>query len=275
MPVVSGFMLRLDNGTRTWVQCRYERVHKLCTKCGLIGHTSSQCSESMDEVERMLIRQRQSIQRLYQVPYAFDSLEPQFHNELRAYFNKRRRWTTRVRYGNMDVDNPSQDHPSHAIVDPEPPLAPDHTPNQSNSTTPTPQPSSLHQDITHASLHIAILYLSINRGPVMTNGVLREATGSSSVIESDSKTIVMFNLDRLNDDRPEWLRGNAWEQGQIPESTDGLINSLVNGEDRDRLPAIAGSVRHGPSFNFASGSAHYQSPIQNMHNLQATANLVQ
>ena len=90
MPVVSGFMLRLDDATETWVQCRYERVHKLCTKCGLIGHTKSQCSESIDEVERMLICQRQRIQRLHQVPYAYDSLEPHFHNELRAYFNKRR-----------------------------------------------------------------------------------------------------------------------------------------------------------------------------------------
>ena len=88
MPVVSGFMLRLDDGTQTWIQCRYERVHKLCTKCGLIRHTRSQCNESIDEVERMLIRQRHRIQRLYQVPFAFDSLEPQFHNELQAYFNK-------------------------------------------------------------------------------------------------------------------------------------------------------------------------------------------
>ena len=107
MPVVPGFMLRLDNGTQTWIQCRYERVHKLCTKCGLIGRTRSQCSESMDKVERMLICQRHKIQRLYQVPFAFDSLEPQFHNELRAYFNKRRRWTTRARYGNRDTENHS------------------------------------------------------------------------------------------------------------------------------------------------------------------------
>ena len=63
-------------------------MHKLCTKYGLIGHTRSQCSESMDEVEHMLIRQRHRIQQLYQVPFAFDSPEPQFHNELQAYFNK-------------------------------------------------------------------------------------------------------------------------------------------------------------------------------------------
>ena len=93
MPIVSRFMLHLDDGTRTWIQCRYEQVHKLCTKCSPIGHTRSQCSESIDEVERMLICQRHQIQRLHQVPFGFGSLEPQFHNELWAYFNKRKRWT--------------------------------------------------------------------------------------------------------------------------------------------------------------------------------------
>ena len=51
-------------------------MHKLCTKCGLIGHARSQCNESMDEVECMLIRQRHRIQCLYHVPFAFDTLEP-------------------------------------------------------------------------------------------------------------------------------------------------------------------------------------------------------
>lgn len=37
MPVLTGFMLTLDDSSRIWVQCRYERVHKLCTRCGLIG----------------------------------------------------------------------------------------------------------------------------------------------------------------------------------------------------------------------------------------------
>ena len=52
MPILSGFMLRMDAGTRTWVQCRYERVHKLCTRCGLIGHTRSHCTQDMDEIEK-------------------------------------------------------------------------------------------------------------------------------------------------------------------------------------------------------------------------------
>ena len=54
LPVFSGFMLRLDDGSRVWIQCRYERIHKLCTRCGLIGHTRGQCMHSMDDIEIML-----------------------------------------------------------------------------------------------------------------------------------------------------------------------------------------------------------------------------
>lgn len=44
IPVVSGFMLKMDNGSKTWIQCRYERVHKLCNRCGMLGHTQGQCT---------------------------------------------------------------------------------------------------------------------------------------------------------------------------------------------------------------------------------------
>ena len=67
VPMITGFMLRLDDGSRVWLQCRYERVHKLCTRCGLIGHTRGQCTYSMDEVEVMLFKQRHRIQELHQV----------------------------------------------------------------------------------------------------------------------------------------------------------------------------------------------------------------
>ena len=109
----------------------------------------------------------------------------------------------------------------------------------------------------------------------MTNGEIREATGSYSATESDSETVVLFNLDRLNDNRLEWLCGNAWERGQILKSTDGLNNHMVNSEERNRLRVAVGSVRNGPSFISTSGSTQYQSPIQNMHELHAIPNLVQ
>ena len=39
MPVISGFVFCLDDGSKIWIQCKYEKVHKLCNRCGLIGHT--------------------------------------------------------------------------------------------------------------------------------------------------------------------------------------------------------------------------------------------
>ena len=56
LPFIAGFMLRIDEGSSIWIQYRYERVHKLCTRCRLIGHTCRQCTHSMDDVERMLKR---------------------------------------------------------------------------------------------------------------------------------------------------------------------------------------------------------------------------
>ena len=91
-------------------------------------------------------------------------------------------------------------------------------------------------------------------GLSLTNGELREATGSSSATESDSETVVLFNLDRHNDNRPEWLRGIAQERGQIPESPDGLNNPVFNREERVRVRVVVGSVRNGPSFIHAGGS---------------------
>ena len=128
--VITGFMLKLDDGARTWIQCHYERVHKLCTRCGLIGHTRGQFTHNMEEVELMLFRQRQRIQELHQVQYRFNALQPQFTNELRAYHNRRRRWTTQACFGHVDQThqqvllNPS--HSEHP--DPSTPSTP-HSPH--------------------------------------------------------------------------------------------------------------------------------------------------
>ena len=54
--VIARFMLRLDDGYRIWIQCCYEKVHKLCTRSDLIGHTRGQCTHNMEEVELILFR---------------------------------------------------------------------------------------------------------------------------------------------------------------------------------------------------------------------------
>ena len=99
--VIARFMLRLDDGSRVWIQCYYERVHKLCIRCGLIGHTRGQCTRNTEDVELMLFKQRQRIQELHYVQYRFDALQPQFTNKLCAYHNRMRRWTTQVCFGQV------------------------------------------------------------------------------------------------------------------------------------------------------------------------------
>uniref|UniRef100_A0A2N9FWA6 CCHC-type domain-containing protein n=1 Tax=Fagus sylvatica TaxID=28930 RepID=A0A2N9FWA6_FAGSY len=104
LPLIAGFMLRMDNGDRVWIQCRYERIHKVCTKCGLIGHTRTQCTYIMADIEHLLHRQRQRIQREFQVQYGFDPLEPHFVNELRAFYNRPHRQNTQIRFGTLARD---------------------------------------------------------------------------------------------------------------------------------------------------------------------------
>ena len=104
LPLVAGFMLRLDDGQRVWIQCRYERIHKVCTKCGLLGHTRPQCTYLMVDIEELLHRQRQRIQEEFQVQYGFDPLEPHFVNEIRAFYNRPQRWSTQIRFGPLAKD---------------------------------------------------------------------------------------------------------------------------------------------------------------------------
>lgn len=58
----------------------------------------------------------------------------------------------------------------------------------------------------------------------------------------------MFNLDRLNDVRPEVRRGFTWEKGLIPESPDPSIETLVQRVNRGRFRFELGdsSIRPGP-----------------------------
>ena len=67
----------------------------------MIRHMRGRCTQSMEDIKMMIFRQQYRIQNLHQVRYSFDALEPPFSNDLRAFYNKRRRWTTRPNFGNM------------------------------------------------------------------------------------------------------------------------------------------------------------------------------
>ena len=112
-------------------------------------------------------------------------------------------------------------------------------------------------------------------GPFMINGELREISEASSATVSESDTVVMFNLDRLNENRPDWLCGDAWERGQIPESSEGLIDNLGSRLVRDRPRVDAGCPSNESNLNESNVMAQDQSPNQFSYNPQVDATQAQ
>ena len=84
-------------------------------------------------------------------------------------------------------------------------------------------------------------------GPFMTNGTLRENSRSNSDTDSD-ETVLMFNLDRLNEGYPDWVRRDAWSRRQIPVIPNPFIDNLVQRVDRNRLRFGVGDSSTGPQI---------------------------
>ena len=64
-------------------------------------------------------------------------------------------------------------------------------------------------------------------GSFITNGEVREATHDSLEMESESLNESYFNLYKLNEERPKVRTGEAWRRGQILESPEEFVESLV------------------------------------------------
>ena len=97
----------------------------------MIRHMRGRCTQSMEDIKMMIFRQQYRIQNLHQVRYSFDALEPPFSNDLRAFYNKRRRWTTRPNFGNMQHQSQPPNYPHH------PPHRPMHVPTSPSSSSNT------------------------------------------------------------------------------------------------------------------------------------------
>ncbi|CAI9098927.1 OLC1v1035666C1 [Oldenlandia corymbosa var. corymbosa] len=56
-PIVPGFYTQVEGGRKVWIYYEYERVHKICQRCGRIGHTAPICPIEDDaELNRFLHR---------------------------------------------------------------------------------------------------------------------------------------------------------------------------------------------------------------------------
>jgi hypothetical protein len=154
LPLIARFLLRLDNGDRVWIQFHYEQVHKVCTKCGLIRHTRTQCTNIMANIEHLLHRQRQRIQREFQVQYEFDPLEPHFVNEIRAFYNRPHRRNTQIRFGTLarDTGYRQRQHQQGGAPPPQP-----------NPFPPTLNQEDEHLHVPNQGLHHPIMYQKLKK----------------------------------------------------------------------------------------------------------------
>ena len=82
----------------------------------------------------------------------------------------------------------------------------------------------------------------------LITGKLRTQIELSSDTESDFEIVRLFNLDKLNEVRPEWLCWNAWDVGQVPEAIDSFVQPLVNKVDSDSMQFEIGTPSSRPSI---------------------------
>ena len=86
-----------------------------------------------------------------------------------------------------------------------------------------------------------------DHGPFVTNGNSQHPHFEDSETESDT-TAIMFNLDSLNEERPEIAQNGLWRKGYIPELPDSFIENLVQRVDRKRFRFESGGPSDGPSL---------------------------
>lgn len=84
-------------------------------------------------------------------------------------------------------------------------------------------------------------------GPYITNGLSHHPQIEDSNTKSDT-TAVMFNLDKLHEERPEAMQEQGWAKGCILESPDSFIESLVQRVNRGRFRFELGGSSHGPTL---------------------------
>ena len=71
-PLLTGCMIKKDHGVLTWIEFRYERVYKVCKRCGIIGHSIPHCPHSNSEIEHMINEQIEGIHKRLEYAIGYD-----------------------------------------------------------------------------------------------------------------------------------------------------------------------------------------------------------
>ncbi|OMO50547.1 Zinc knuckle CX2CX4HX4C [Corchorus olitorius] len=134
-------MITRDDGVDMWVPFKYQRVYKLCTTCGIIGHKRGYCPYQYGEVENMINQQiREAAARVDAPSVSIPTLN-QFVAEMKAYNRRRSRRNTTFYYlsginddeagtsqqgGMQREDGGAQEEPPSEVFQPTLPDEPNH-----------------------------------------------------------------------------------------------------------------------------------------------------
>lgn len=50
--LIQNIRLRLEDGSYSWLECKYERVFRSCSVCHVIGHAIQDCPRTVGEISR-------------------------------------------------------------------------------------------------------------------------------------------------------------------------------------------------------------------------------
>lgn len=115
-PLMMGFYLKLDNGVTIWIQFRYERVFRICQKCGCIRHIARDCTKPKEHVQAAIDVHKDEIRRRYRCPGLVNHSYPLFVSEAAAFSDSKSRRTTRLSYSHFTMDGPVYSLHDHNLI---------------------------------------------------------------------------------------------------------------------------------------------------------------
>ncbi|KAI8573802.1 hypothetical protein RHMOL_Rhmol01G0303800 [Rhododendron molle] len=95
-PLIPGAFIELLEGDFHWIQFRYERIFKVCYKCGRIGHSNNTCNRSLVEALDSLHQRYNESPFSSTFPLILENNKPMFSPSLRALRNTDCNRTSRI-----------------------------------------------------------------------------------------------------------------------------------------------------------------------------------
>ena len=65
-------MVKRDDGVLSRIEFRYERVYKVCKRCGIIDHSVLHCPRTNPKIEKMINNQMEGIHRRLEFATRYD-----------------------------------------------------------------------------------------------------------------------------------------------------------------------------------------------------------